>query len=99
MNDEADFSPQKFAIVGAGPVGCIVAAFLAKEGREVILCDVISDLVKPALDPGIKIEGAENIQQKVSKICTNVDELADHDPDVIIITVKSERPPADCIIY
>ncbi len=93
MNDEGDFSPQKFAIVGAGPVGCIVAAFLAKEGKEVILCDVIPDLVKPALDPGIKIEGAENIQHKVSAICTNVDELADHDPDVIIITVKANALP------
>jgi 2-dehydropantoate 2-reductase len=75
MNAEAEFNPQKFAVVGAGPVGCIVAAFLAKSGYEVILCDVIADLLKPALDPGIKIEGAENIQQKVSKICTNVDEL------------------------
>ncbi len=93
MNDDGEFNPQKFAIVGAGPVGCIVAAFLARDGKEVILCDVIPDLLKPALDPGITIEGAENIQQKVSKICTNVDELADHDPDVIIITVKANALP------
>ena len=93
MNDKSDFNPRKFAVVGAGPVGCIVAAFLAKGGYEVILCDVIPDLLNPALDPGIKIEGAENIQQKVSTICTNVDELADHNPDVIIITVKANALP------
>jgi len=93
MNDDAEFNPHSFAVVGAGPVGCIVAAFLAQNGKEVILCDVIPDLLNPALDPGIKIEGAENIQQKVSKICINVDDLADHDPDVIIITVKAHALP------
>ena len=93
MDDKSDFSPQSFAVVGAGPVGCIVAAFLAKGGYEVTLCDVIPDLLNPALDPGIILEGAENIQQKVSKTCTNVDELADHDPDVIIITVKAHTLP------
>ncbi len=93
MNDKSDFSPKIFAVIGAGPVGCIVAAFLAKGGYEVTLCDVIPSLLNPALDPGIVIEGAEDIQQKVTKICTNVDELAGHDPDVIIITVKAHALP------
>jgi len=37
MESQANFRPQKFAVVGAGPVGCIVAAFLAKSGYEVTL--------------------------------------------------------------
>ena len=89
MDEKADFRPQKFAVVGAGPVGCIVAAFLAKGGYEVTLCDVIPDLLKPALDPGIKIEGAENLQQTVAAICTNIDKLAKDPPDAIFITVKA----------
>jgi 2-dehydropantoate 2-reductase len=93
MNNKSDFRPQSFAVIGAGPVGCIVAAFLAKGGYEVTLCDVIPDLLKPALDPGIIIEGAEDIRQKVTKTCTTVDELADHDPDVIFITVKAHALP------
>ena len=93
MNDKTEFNPQSFAVVGAGPVGCIVAAYLAKGGNEVILCDVVPSLLKPALDPGIIIEGAENLQQKVSKTCTNIDELANHDPDVIFITVKANALP------
>ena len=93
MNDKSDFRPQSFAVVGAGPVGCIVAAFLAKGGYEVTLCDVIPELLDPAMDPGIIVEGAENLQQKVSKICTNVDDLADHNPDVVIITVKANALP------
>jgi len=93
MSDNSEFNPQTFAVVGAGPVGCIVAAFLAKGGYEVILCDVIADLLAPAMDPGIIIEGAENLQQKVSRTITNIDELASHDPDVIIITVKAHVLP------
>ena len=93
MNDKSDFRPQSFAVIGAGPVGCIVAAFLAKGGYEVILCDVVPDLLKPALDPGITIEGAENIRQKVAKTCATIDELAAHDPDVIFITVKAHALP------
>ena len=93
MKDKTDFHPQVFAVIGAGPVGCIVAAFLAKGGYEVILCDVVPELLEPALDPGIIIEGAENIQQKVSRTCTNIDELAEHDPDVIFITVKANALP------
>jgi 2-dehydropantoate 2-reductase len=93
MNDKSEFKPQSFAVVGAGPVGCIVAAFLAKGGYEVILCDVIADLLMPAVDPGIIIEGAESLQQKVSATITNVDDLAAHAPDVIIITVKAHALP------
>jgi 2-dehydropantoate 2-reductase len=93
MNDKSDFRPQSFAVIGAGPVGCIVAAFLAKGGYEVTLCDVVPDLLKPALDPGIIIEGAEDIRQKVAKTCLTIDELAEHDPDVIFITVKAHALP------
>ena len=89
MGGTAEFRPQKFAVIGAGPVGCIVAAFLAKGGFEVTLCDIIPDLLKPALDPGIKIEGAESLQQTVSKTTTNIDSLADNPPEVIFITVKA----------
>jgi 2-dehydropantoate 2-reductase len=93
MNDKAEFNPRSFAIVGAGPVGCIVAAFLARAGHDVTLCDVVSDLLDPAVDPGIKIEGAENLQQGVTRTCLSVDELAEFKPDVIFITVKANALP------
>jgi 2-dehydropantoate 2-reductase len=89
MVEHPNFRPQKFAVVGAGPVGCIVAAFLASKGNEVTLCDVIPDLLQPALEPGIIIEGAENLRQPVAKVTTNIDELGNDPPDVIFITVKA----------
>lgn len=93
MVDNFDFSPKRFAVVGAGPVGCIVAAFLSKGGYEVALCDVVPELVDPAGTSGITIEGAETLHQKVAHTCRSVDELAQYDPDVIFITVKANALP------
>ena len=36
MGRKGNFSPHSFAVVGAGPVGCIVAAFLAKETPQFV---------------------------------------------------------------
>ena len=93
MKDKSGFNPKSFAVVGAGPVGCIVAAFLAKGGHDVTHCDVVPDLLDPAVDPGIKIEGSENLQQSVTRTCLSVDELAKYKPDVIFITVKANALP------
>ena len=93
MSAASNFNPQSFAVVGAGPVGCIVACFLAKGVYEVTLCDVIADLLAPAQDSGIILEGAENMQHKVTRTCTTVDEIAGYDPDVIFITVKANALP------
>lgn len=93
MKAKSNFRPKTFAVVGAGPVGCIVAAFLAKGGYDVTLCDVFPELLKTALNPGIIIEGAENLQQVVTRTCTSIDDLADKVPDVIILTVKANALP------
>lgn len=93
MNEESAYQPKKFAVIGAGPVGGIVAAFLARGGYEVTLCDVVPALIVPALDPGIIIEGTDVLQAKVAKITTHVDELLSDPPDVIIVTVKATALP------
>ena len=89
----SSFIPKTFAVIGAGPVGCIVSAFLEKGGHKVILCDVIPELIEPALERGIIIEGAENLTQKVSHTCTSIDALPDYKPDVIFVTVKANVLP------
>jgi 2-dehydropantoate 2-reductase len=93
MKEDPEFNPQSFAIIGAGPVGCIVAAFLAGGGYRVTLCDVIPELIEPAINRGIILEGAENIQQTVDKVITDIDDLAEDPPDVMIITVKANALP------
>lgn len=93
MKETSNPQFRRFAVVGAGPVGCIVAAYLANGGCEVTLCDVVPELIKPAEDPGITIEGAEIHRQRVAKTTTRVDTLGDDPPDVIFITVKATALP------
>ena len=89
----SSYKPKRFAVVGAGPVGSIVAAFLAKGGYDVTLCDVVPSLLEPARDPGIRIEGTDSLQAKVSRTTTRVDELIEDPPDVVIVAVKATALP------
>jgi 2-dehydropantoate 2-reductase len=93
MATKDNFQPKSFAVVGAGPVGCIVAAFLSRGGYDVTLCDVIPQLLAPAEESGIIIDGAENLKQRITRTCPSVDDLAIFDPDVIFITVKANALP------
>jgi len=90
---ETNYRPKKFAVIGAGPVGGIVAAFLARGGYEVTLCDILPELLAPALEPGILLEGADNFQARVTRTTTQLDELLNDPPDVIFITVKATVLP------
>ena len=93
MSTTSEVRPRKFAVVGAGPVGCVVAAYLAGKGYEVSLCDILPELLEPALDPGIVIDGAESLEARVTRTTTHVDELAEHAPDVIFVTTKATALP------
>jgi len=85
--------PWHYGIIGAGPVGCIVAAFLAHGGHKVTLCDIVPELVDTARERGIIIEGAESLEQKIPYTCTRLEELIDAEPNVIIICVKAQLLP------
>ncbi|WP_020678330.1 ketopantoate reductase family protein [Geopsychrobacter electrodiphilus] len=91
--EKSDYRPKKFAVIGAGPVGGIVAAFLSRGGYEVTLCDIVPALLTPALAPGILLEGADNFQARVTRTTTNIDDLINDPPDVIFITVKATALP------
>ena len=93
MQETSSYQPKKFAVVGAGPVGCIVAAFLARGGYEVTLCDVQTSLLEPALNPGISLTGSDTFAARVSKITTRIDKLIEDPPDVVIVTVKATALP------
>jgi 2-dehydropantoate 2-reductase len=87
------YRPKRFAVVGAGPVGAIVAAFLSRGGYDVTLCDVVPSLLGPALDPGIVVEGTDTVRAKVARTTTRVDDLAIDPPDVVIVAVKATALP------
>jgi len=90
---QTSYRPKKFAVIGAGPVGCIVAAFLARGGYAVTLCDVQAKLLAAAQDPGICLTGADAFQIRMADTQTRIDALAADPPDVVIVTVKATALP------
>ena len=90
---KSSYRPKRFAVVGAGPVGSIVAAFLARGGCDVTLCDVVPSFLEPALDPGILIEGTDSLQAKVARTTTRVEDLIGDPPDVVVVAVKAAALP------
>ena len=93
MQEESSYKPTKFAVIGAGPVGGVVAAFLSQGGFDVTLCDVVPALLEPALETGIIIEGVDNLQAKVARVTTSIDDIVRDPPDVIVVTVKATALP------
>ncbi len=87
------FSPNKIAIIGAGPVGCVLAAGFSSTGHEVILCDLVKELLEPVIDPGIRIEGAIEFSGRVAQAVYSVDALAEDPPDLIFVTTKATALP------
>lgn len=87
------YRPKRFAVIGAGPVGGIVAAFLSNGGYDVTLCDVLTAPLVSALDPGIVVEGTDSLRARVAKTTTRVDDLVGDPPDVIIVAVKATALP------
>lgn len=90
---ERTYRPRKFAVIGAGPVGAVVAAFLAEGGYEVTLCDVVQALVDPALERGILVEGTDTLRARVSRVTTRVEDLVGDPPDVIVVAIKAAALP------
>jgi 2-dehydropantoate 2-reductase len=87
------FSPNRIAIIGAGPVGCVLAASIANAGHEVILCDLVEDLLAPARNPGIRIEGSLQVCSRVAHTVTSLDALADDPPELIFVSSKATALP------
>ena len=84
----------KVAIIGVGPVGGILGAYLARGGHYVVL----EDIQKPHLDVikerGLSITGACEVQAECGRVAYSIAELANF-PEVntIIIATKSSILP------
>lgn len=93
MSKQNNTASRHYGIIGAGPVGCIVAAYLARGGHRVTLCDLVPELVDTARDRGIVIEGSVNLEQKISGTCYQMEDLIAAEPDAIFICVKAQALP------
>lgn len=84
----------KIAIVGVGPVGGILAGYLAHAGRYVVLCDIQRPHLDAIKNRGLSITGFTDINAACERLAYGIHELA-HFPEVdtIIIATKASILP------
>ena len=77
-------------IIGAGPVGSIMAAYLAQNGKNVFLVDLKEDLISAVEKDGITITGKDTeFTARVYGTGNFTASLSRFDPDLIFISVKA----------
>jgi len=81
----------KIAVVGAGPVGCIMTAYLSRGGNEVAVIDVVKPYLEKILADGIRLEGFTSFDAKVARTFDSVEGAAKIGAkfDVVFICVKA----------
>jgi len=81
--------PKTIAIIGAGPVGGILAAHLCTAGQTVHLVDSWKEHIQEIDAHGLKITGKEEKLVHPARLLTSVSELGDTTPDFIFICTKA----------
>ncbi len=81
--------PRTIAIIGAGPVGAILAAHLSSAGHTVILVDAWEEHMKRIRTDGLHIIGREDLQARPAQLLSSVRELGDTIPEFVFICTKA----------
>ncbi len=76
-------------IIGAGPIGSIMAAYLARNKENVYLIDIKKELISAIRDKGITVTGAgDHFSIRVKDTADNTASLKQLDVEFIFIAVK-----------
>jgi len=84
----------KIAVIGAGPIGSILGAYLARTKHQVTMVDVLKDRLESIRKIGITIAGVVNFQTNISDATHKISDLKKISPDYIFICVKASALPA-----
>ncbi|MFH1320060.1 MAG: 2-dehydropantoate 2-reductase [Bacteroidota bacterium] len=83
----------KIGIVGVGPVGQILAVHLQEAGCEVAVCDIDKPKIMLIQKEGIRLEGTVEKQCHFKHTYTNISDLKEFDPDLLIFSIKGYHVP------
>lgn len=87
-------SKPKIAIIGAGPVGGILGAHLARAGHYVVLCDILKDHLDAIKEKGLTITGVSEMTAKCDRLAYSISELSNFpETDTFIICTKASILP------
>jgi 2-dehydropantoate 2-reductase len=84
----------RVAIVGVGPVGGIMGAYLAHAGHYVVMCDILKDHLNAIQEKGLTITGFSEMSTKCNGLAYQIYELTNF-PEVntIVISTKASVMP------
>ncbi len=87
-------SEPKVAIVGAGPVGGILGAYLARAGHYVVLCDIQKSHLDAIKETGLSIAGTAEMTAPCERVAYGVSELSNFpEVDTLVIATKASVLP------
>jgi 2-dehydropantoate 2-reductase len=79
----------KIGIIGAGPVGSIMAAYLSRNGESVAIVDIKKELILAIKEKGITVTGkGDNFTTRIKDMGYFVANLNRFDVDLIFVAVK-----------
>ncbi|MFH1230465.1 MAG: 2-dehydropantoate 2-reductase [Planctomycetota bacterium] len=81
--------PIRIAIIGAGPIGCILGAYLARTKHQVVLVDILKPRLETIKKIGITVSGVVNFQTTIHDVTNRISNLKKFNPDYIFIAVKT----------
>lgn len=79
----------KLAIVGAGPIGAVLGAYLSKGGNQVAFVDILKEHLAEINKSGLNISGFAEVKASISATYQSIEELKSFDPEIIFLCVKT----------
>jgi len=81
--------PKTIAVIGAGPVGGILAAHLVEAGHAVHLVDSWQEHIGRIREEGLRITGNEEKLVRPHRLHASVADLADAEPEYVFLCTKA----------
>lgn len=79
----------KLGIIGLGPIGQTLAVHFKKAGCEIALTDLDQEKLRLIRQEGIEVKGKIEKKASFKYVYNSIDELLDHDFDILISAVKA----------
>jgi len=79
----------KLGIIGAGPVGSILAVYLRRAGHDVHLVEIDPALVTAMTKDGLTLQGPETLHADMPNVTTSISALQDKNLDYVFISIKT----------
>jgi 2-dehydropantoate 2-reductase len=84
-----EMNSKTIAVIGAGPVGGILAAHLCGQGHSVLLVDSWKENVERIRSGGLRITGREEMTARPAHLYESIDSLGEIVPDFVFICTKA----------